>query len=258
MLPFLVLMKIFLPSTGFSIPQHTQVLDGETHLWLLDLTELDGSDSEQAIRLLSAHELQRAESFKRRKTEHILTRAFLRKSLARYCHCSAQELSFSVDNNGKPYLTNCVTPLSFNLSHSGDFAVLAISAQKRVGVDIEVIRQRDFMKIAEHYFHPQETLALRGFPHNQKINVFFELWTRKEAFLKALGGGIATGLDKIYFDVSQQPWAFCLADSLNEQVQDWQFFSTRLNEQAFISLAVEQRSSLNVCWFDGARLFVDQ
>lgn len=238
----------------FSNPQSAYSLVGETHLWFLDLAELDESHIAEAISLLSTQEVKRSESFKRRKLEHILTRAFLRKSLGRYCHCLAKDLSFAVDNNGKPYLTNCVTPLSFNLSHSGDFAVLAVSAQKRVGVDIEVARARDFIKIAEHYFHPQEVCALANSAPDEKNNLFFELWTRKEAFLKALGGGISTGLDKVYFDLSQQ--AFYLSDSLTENVDEWKFFSTQFNNKIFVSVAVEQSSPLNVRWFDGSSLFI--
>ena len=251
-------MKRNVAAVHLDNPGDVITLNGEVHLWLLDLSRVNEQTSATTKILLSQQELHRAESFKRRKAEHILTRAFLRKSLARYCNCSAKELSFNVDHNGKPYLTQCAIPLSFNLSHSGHFAVLAIGTQKRIGVDIEVVRQRDFMKIAEHYFHAQEVRALGDCPDAQKINLFFELWTRKEAFLKALGGGISTGLDKIYFDVWQQPWAFYIADSLGEQTQDWQIFSTRFNEQTFISLAVEQASSLSLRWFDGMSLFHDQ
>lgn len=251
-------MKNFFSSVDFSNPDNVQALSGEVHLWLLDLTKFGESDIAQAKGLLSVQELQRAESFKRRKSEHILTRAFVRKILALYCQCSAEEVSFAVDMHGKPYLTNHFAPVAFNLSHSGNFAVLAVSLKKRLGVDIEVARQRNFMKIAEHYFHPRETHALTHAPADQQLNLFFELWTRKEAFFKALGGGIATGLDKINFDTSQQPWTFYFADSLGEQADEWQILANCFNEQIFISLAVEQTSPLILHWFDGSRLFADQ
>ena len=98
---------------------------------------------------------------------------------------------------GKPRL---VSPgrLEFNLSHSGDHALLAVSRERPVGVDIEVVRPiRERDSIVSRYFTDAERISFDAVPPPLRDDHFFRLWTRKEAFLKALGVGLSGGLDRV-------------------------------------------------------------
>jgi len=114
--------------------------------------------------------------------------------LPRYLGGSADSLKISRDSNGRPYVAG--TRLDFNLSHSGDWALLAVASGTRVGVDVEQVRNdRDFRAIARRYFSDSEARMIYGLSDAAvALARFYRLWTAKEAALKALGTGIANGL----------------------------------------------------------------
>lgn len=239
-------------SRFFSSLDYLHPIADNTHIWLLDVSTINEEMQAHALNLLSSEELKRAASFSYRQSSYIVSRVFLREILAQYCKCSSDSLVFDVGPQGKPCLTNVPYPVSFNLSHSGNFIVLAINATARVGIDIEISRKRQFMRIAEDYFHAQEVMQLKSCANEQEqAAVFLQLWTLKEAFLKARGDGISGGLDKIYFNVHPHPWKVHIADSLNEQAEDWQFFSTTLSKDIYLSVAVSQKSPIKLLWFNG-------
>jgi len=114
--------------------------------------------------------------------------------LPRYLGGSADSLKISRDANGRPYVAGAT--LDFNLSHSGDWALLAVASGTRVGVDVEHVRNdRDFRAIARRYFSDSEAQRIRDLVDDDVARgEFYTLWTAKEAALKALGTGIANGL----------------------------------------------------------------
>jgi 4'-phosphopantetheinyl transferase len=112
----------------------------------------------------------------------------MRFILSRYLNCSAEEIIFSKHAYGKPYITQ--TPLHFNLSHSGEVALLAISANLELGVDIENFRKRDYAGLAAHAFSPAEHNIITTVPPFLKAFTFYSLWSQKEAFIKACGQGL--------------------------------------------------------------------
>src|SRR5207237_1874899 len=117
----------------------------------------------------------------------------LRKTLAEYLSVRPHDLSFTYGPFGKPALPPRLdgTRLEFNLSHSGDMAVLAISRGPAVGVDVEqVIRVSELDSIASRFFSASEKAALNAVPAHARDSAFYSCWTRKEAFLKALGDGL--------------------------------------------------------------------
>jgi len=179
----------------------------EIHIWERQLT-CDRYVIQTLGRLLDADELARAARFRfpSNHDEFIVSRGTLRLLLGRYLNCSPAELRFTYSQYGRPQLDDfrLGERVEFNISHSGDVVVLAFASCRRIGIDIEQIRT-DFStaEIAERFFSFAEREALRALPVEQQHAAFFTCWTRKEAFIKALGEGLSHPLDQ--FDVSLTP-----------------------------------------------------
>ncbi|WP_339028195.1 4'-phosphopantetheinyl transferase superfamily protein [Bradyrhizobium symbiodeficiens] len=158
--------------------------------------------------LLSRDEQRRAERFRypQHRQQYVLTRAGLRRLLAERLHLPARAIEFVENSYGKPRLSPAHAPatLEFNLSHSENLAVYAFTRRHAVGVDIERIRQiPDAGDLAERFFSPSEIESIRSLPIEQRSLAFLTCWTRKEAFIKALGLGLSYPLDA--FDVTIEP-----------------------------------------------------
>jgi len=140
-------------------------------------------------KFLNSKEHNRAERYQKEtdKNRFIIGRSILKFVLAAHTKLDVKNISFDYHSNKKPYLATCPW-LSFNISHSGDFAVIAISRDK-VGIDIEYMSEDfNFMNLLPDIFGDSEILSIQN-SVNQK-HAFYTLWTRKEAFVKALGKGI--------------------------------------------------------------------
>lgn len=136
------------------------------------------------------------------KNRFRVSHGMLRKILGLYLHHDPAELTFSKNQYGKPALVN--SALKFNLSHSGDFALIAVTQGRKIGVDLERIRQGiSSHVIAQQYFSKAEVAELQSLPIDQRESVFFTCWTRKEAYIKAQGLGLSLPLES--FDVSLSP-----------------------------------------------------
>ena len=172
-----------------------------------------------AEELLHEDELVRARRFHftRHQRRFTVGRAMLRRILARYLHLSPLELVFSYNQHGKPQLDNDPS-LQFNLSHSGDLALLAIGKHFSLGVDVEYFSARPYEGIGKNLFSPMENKGLHQTSAMLKPLAFFHIWSQKEAFIKACGLGLAYPTQQ--FDVAilpptnqpcidtlhQQPW----------------------------------------------------
>jgi 4'-phosphopantetheinyl transferase len=154
--------------------------------------------------MLLPEELGRAAQFHRATdAEHyIVRRGKLRALLASRLGCRPCDVPLSYNSFGKPSVKG--TDLRFNLSHSGAIALYVFARDTEVGCDIEWRRpELAFERVAERFFSPRELDALRGVPRNRWVEAFFNCWTRKEAFIKALGFGVSYPLKA--FDVSLVP-----------------------------------------------------
>jgi 4'-phosphopantetheinyl transferase len=180
---------------------------GEVHVWV---ASLDAPPPLLAIhrRLLAADEIERAERlrFEHLRARFVTGRAILRLLLGRYVQAAPEKLRFRYGAYGKPELDSFppARSLAFNLAHSHNLAVYALALAPRIGVDVEQMRpvqERD--QITERFFSPRERQALAALPDTQREEAFFLCWTRKEAYLKALGAGITYPLDR--FSVSLTP-----------------------------------------------------
>ena len=188
--------------------------------------DLPAASLHEAYAVLSPDEVERARRFKfeRHRGRFVAARAFLRRTLAQYLSVSPRELAFVYGPFGKPGLSArwAGERLEFNLSHSGDLAILAITRGPAVGVDVEqILHVRDLQSIAARFFSAHEIAALNAVPPETRDFAFYRCWTRKEAFLKALGSGLAHPLDS--FDVSldeTSPRVLSIRDG-SESPSDW-------------------------------------
>ncbi len=186
-------------------PPEIRVSSEEVHVWRLCL-QVEDSRQEAFRNLLADDERTRAARFHfdRDRNRFIAARGQMREILGRYLDKPPESLRFRYGLQGKPFLEHHRRGFQFNLAHSGDLGLLAVTADRQVGVDLEEIRPViTEEEIAQRFFSAEEIVSLRVLPASEQRLAFFLCWTRKEAFLKALGEGIAYGLDQ--FTVTLTP-----------------------------------------------------
>jgi 4'-phosphopantetheinyl transferase len=181
----------------------------EAHVWRASLDQHAKVITNLAA-LLSQDERQRAVRYQRSvdRDRFIAGRGILRKIISTYLALAPCELRFTYNEYGKPAVSDdqndCA--LSFNLSHSAELALYAVTMGRDVGIDIEHIRE-DFatIEIAEQFFSKDEVAEIKSLPMDQRTLGFFNCWSRKESFIKAKGMGVSYILDR--FTVSLTPGA---------------------------------------------------
>ena len=168
------------------------------HVWR---ARLDLTDPEIALlnSVLSPDEVARANRFRfpRHRRRFIVARGILRQLLGNYLDIEPKDLQFDYGDRGKPQLKDLdeVVPLQFNLSHSHEYALYGFTYHYPIGVDLEYMREMpDFLKIARRFFSHREYELLVMAKDETRLKLFFQLWTAKEAYLKAIGTGIADSL----------------------------------------------------------------
>lgn len=157
---------------------------------------------------LSKEECARAEKYMsvEKAREFIITRSTLRKILGHALNEDPLKFEFRYTKHGMPVLSypKNTSNITFNVSHTHDIALIAMTMGEYIGVDIEKIRTNiDHEKLAERFFSENEYIAIMQYTGKQRLHSFFATWTRKEAIVKATGIGIASGLKS--FDVSVHP-----------------------------------------------------
>ena len=174
----------------------------EVHVWYQHLKG-ESADVGPFQGLLSADERDKASRycFDRHRNDYTVTRGTLRILLASYLAKPPESFSFSYAAQGKPSLADDDTVLRFNVSHTDGLAALAFTRGREIGVDVEKIRpDLEAEKLAERFFSESERQFISHLRGRALHEAFFRCWTRKEAFIKAKGGGLSIPLDQ--FDVS--------------------------------------------------------
>jgi len=190
--------------SGFQLKAPLSLPEDEVQLWRIDLEAL-GPEESRWQKLLSSDELERASRFHlpRDRQRFVTSRALLRTILSAYLATDPGTLSFSYSSKEKPSLgpAHADSNVAFNISHSGGVALLAFTRGREIGVDVEQLRS-DFEveAIARRFFSPSEQRQLAALPAEKSVDAFFRCWTRKEAYIKAIGDGLSLPLDQ--FDVS--------------------------------------------------------
>jgi len=191
--------------------------------------------------LLSQREMSRANAFRFEKDQlcFIACRAALRQILGTHFACDPKQLQINLDFYGKPYLEN--NPVYFNISHSGDRALIAIHESSPIGVDIELVQSLpDATQIAQRFFSQSEYEEYQSLSEEEKPRGFFHCWTRKEAFIKAIGQGLSYPLKD--FDVSLSKNSKPLLQRHNED-ESWHAHNITVSDN-YLAAAVYQSPTL--------------
>ncbi len=175
--------------------------------------------------------------FAEKKHEFLVTRALSRSVLGRALGEAPESLGFDLGPYGRPELRRRPGPaaraLSFNLSNTRGLVACAVAWGREVGVDVERMERRtDPLEIADRFFSPAETSALLALPRHEQRRRFFELWTLKEAYIKARGLGLAIPLAHFSFALGESAApSISFVPELPDAASTWWF------EQAFPSAA---------------------
>ena len=182
-------------------PENPQLTGNEIHVWAVTLT-IEPPVLETLANTLSADENERANRFKfpHLRNRYIAGRGALRSILAQYLPNSSAALRFKYLENGKPVFADASAGMGFhfNLAHTGDLALVAMTRIGPVGVDVESVRPiKNVDELVARFFSKREDELFQRVATEQKPAAFFNLWTRKEALLKATGEGITRSLSLV-------------------------------------------------------------
>lgn len=191
------------PHTQLEIPAQ------EVHVWRASLLQPEALLQKMEA-TLSAEEFARASrfQFEKHRRRFVLGRGFLRDVLRRYLEARADQIVFAYQTHGKPRLAEAINPknIRFNLSHAEELWVCALTCGREAGVDVEHLHEiPEAETLAQRFFAKAEAESFCALPEHEKRRAFFNCWTRKEAFIKALGEGLSHPLHR--FEVSFLPGA---------------------------------------------------
>jgi 4'-phosphopantetheinyl transferase len=222
-------------------PSSAQLSPDEIHLWCVDLESIAIANSPKEAPL-SDDEIGRAGRFhfERDRKRFAETRIALRKILSVYIPLKAHEIEFNYQQNGKPEISesqncNCIR---FNVSHSGNFAIIGVTLKRGIGVDIERYRKMEFLEIARRYFSEREYGELQAIPAQDLQRHFFSCWTRKEALLKGLGVGIAHLLDQVSVTATGPAEITCFSGNPDVS-QQWCLMDVNMDPDYAAAIAFE-------------------
>ena len=227
-------------STWATPPQSPSLETGTVHVWRISLDQPNDS-LDRFQRTLEPDELNRASRFhfEKHRRHFIVARGFLRSVVAPYLEMQPESLRFSYGPYGKPVLAS-EHALRFNLSHSHEVALLAVALDAELGVDVEHIRA-DFAseEIAQRFFSRAEVEVFNSLPKEERVVAFFRCWTRKEAYIKAIGKGLSQALDA--FDVTLAPDIQpALLRAEDDDASRWSLSDVDVGEGYAGALAVER------------------
>jgi 4'-phosphopantetheinyl transferase len=225
----------------------------EVHVYRVWLDTLDDAALFAAYRALTTDE-ERARNdrymFDRTKREHLVGRALVRTTLSRYAPVDPGAWRFREGERGRPEIDAPAgfARLRFNLSHTTGLVALAVALDRDVGVDVEdAARQRTTVEIADRFFSPREVADLHALPAAAQRDRFFTYWTLKEAYIKAVGLGLAIPLDHFSFLLEPgAPVGIAFAPERDDDPADWQFATDRPSDRHHLAVAVRRGRGVDV------------
>lgn len=214
-------------------------LDGNIHVWKFPVLATE-------FTFLNPEEKLLADRFRfdGDRNRYAIGREALRILVSKYLSVKPMDLVIHSENGRKPFIGNPVTDIRFNISHSGDWVLIAL-AQRDLGIDVEKINQEfDFVNLLEDHFGEEEKTFISNAADS--VSAFYYLWTRKEALIKAWGTGMQDNLKQISV-LPTDP-------SINYQQRSWAIESFQLSAQYPAALAYPGHVK-KLWYFDGSSVF---
>ena len=233
-----------------------QLSSDELHLWYANLnwSRVQREDMEE---ILSDDERARANrfAFERDRQRFVVSHGLLRRILEGYMRVPASSLHFRYTEKGKPELPG--GELRFSLSHSSEMVVLAFTRSSQVGVDVEdASRSLDTEQIAKSHFSRREYQAFSAIPSSFKLEVFLNCWTRKEAYLKAVGVGLSLPLNSVEVTLKpcEEPGILAVHGD-GKSAASWSLYNLNLPSGYIGAVAIDGLMSRISAWsLDGSCL----
>jgi 4'-phosphopantetheinyl transferase len=231
----------------------------DVHVWSCDLSQLE-HDRATFAAFLSIDEQSRAArfAFAQDRQRFTLSHGLLRVILSRYVAEEPGQIQFDIGPHGKPAIrhrSDTTMRIAFSLSHSAQYAAIAVASGRAVGVDVEVCRlEVDALKLAQRFFASGESQRIAEAHGSEKPQAFYQYWTGKEAYLKGRGLGLSLGLDRfeLLFD-EQLVRAQVRSTESGILDKDWSVQSLSIADHVAGALAVEGED-WRAHMFDAARL----
>ena len=218
-------------------------LDTEVHIWRAVVSEIDLLRMELGS-LLTPSERRRAETFKSPdgRSSFIARRALLRKLLSMYLNRPARDLAFQLNAYGKPRLSGC--DVDFSVSTSCGVILLAFARRRRIGIDLEYTNvDFDYQAVADQNLAPSERQFLAKLSGSDARAAFFSYWTRKEAFVKALGCGLSMPLNGFEVPLVEASPVVLVGADRREELPSWRLVDLMIGSAYRAALAVEGSDS---------------
>ena len=222
------------------------IAQGRIDLWYTFLDRAaDPHLLDRYFGLLDADERARVQRLRLEhvRQEYLVTRALVRTALSHYAGNDPSQWTFTQNAYGKPIVDSPWRGYeSFNLSHSAGLVICAVAAEGRVGVDVEsVCRKNSGIALAKRFFAAPEVVTLEATPEARQQEVFIQIWTLKEAYIKAIGHGLSVPLDSFHLALDdQRPPSLYHAATPEAPSSEWRFVQIRLAGQHHVSLAVSE------------------
>ena len=216
-------------------------LPDEVHVWLARPEERqDQSFLAGCAALLDADEHARLDRFlvEHARLEFLVGRAFLRSVLGAYLGEAPELLALAASADGKPELRWPAPHVRFNLSNTAGLIACAITHDRDVGIDVErADREVEVLELADRFFASSEAADLRALAPALRLRRFFEYWTLKESYVKAVGSGLALPLDRFWFHLEDPP-RVTFASGFADDAERWQFFQIQPTTHHLLAVAV--------------------
>lgn len=232
--------------------------NNEVHIWLVDIKN-NVHDLEFYCKLLFAEELDQANRFhfEKDRIRHVITHGILRLLISRYLGIKPDEILFTYNKRRKPEIVNKSNKkLCFNLSHSGNYILFAFSWDRKLGIDIELEKQiKDADGIIERFCSEHEKKEYFSFPPESRSKIFFNCWTRKEAYIKARGDGLYFPLENfsVSIDPLKPPLLLEVKDEPHEK-EHWYFHDIIADKDYSSCLAIESKE-IEILYFNWEKQF---
>ena len=226
---------------------------GDLEVWRVDLDQSDVWVETAAAGVLEPGERKRfAEAMPEVRRRGVVARVALRIAIADRLGCDPGSIRFSAGAGGKPALAVPRGGLEFSVSHSGDVCLIALTTLGPVGIDVERVEPfPELERLIASRFAPREAAAIGALEGERQLRAFYDCWTRKEAYLKARGTGLANGIGGVVVSVEEdRPKIHSLED---DDPRAWTMFSVDLEPGLAGAVALRSGPALAV----GGRFRVD-